>query len=700
MPTVVEVAPDSELLAQVRGLWRTNSDTLGFFPDGAFDEHARDRCILAAIDDDGSFLGYTLFRTTHRRQAAIVHLCIDNAARKKGVARYLFEALKVRVSGCNDVILRCRRDFEASQLWPRLGFVAVKENVGRGKDAKVVTTWRYELSQLPLLAAIDRRSSNNVIQLVIDANIFFDLDEEAPGREESNALQADWIGEFIELCLTEEIYNEINRREDPSQRKRQRERAERFRILSSDKQREAQVVTELQSQYPGWISASAQSDMRQLARTIASGVNYFITRDTLVRDQADVLYERYGLVVVSPFELVLRFDELRREDEYRPRRFISSGLRTVKPRGPDDLEQIADLIHVGQPAPQPRGRTLARLRDIVAAPERFELTCIRGNDEALIAAYAVERPTPNVLLVPLFAVAGSELGRTAARHFAEKIASLAALERRTLVKVMEEAGGTRIEEALLDAGFSKEGALWIKIALSIVAPVAEILDELGKIVGRHPEAISLATRVAEYLRAAAGASAVEPAVWARVERSIWPAKIVGAGLPCFIIPIQARWAKDLFDLELADRTLFGADPQLMMNSENAYYRASRPLLTVPARVLWYVSKNSSYPGSMAIRACSYIDEVLVARPKDAFRRFRRLGVYSWRDVFKVAENDLEKEIMAFRFSKTELFRQPVPWKQLQDVLLKYGGKNSQLQSPTSVSESCFLEFYHLGMLKA
>ncbi len=182
-----------------------------------------------------------------------------------------------------------------------------------------------------------------------------------------------------------------------------------------------------------------------------------------------------------------------------------------------------------------------------------------------------------------------------------------------------------------------------------------------------------------------------------MERALWPAKILDTGLPCFIVPIQPYWAQNLFDVSLAERTLFGADPQLAMNSENAYYRAAKPaVVRAPGRVLWYVSRDPAYQGSMALRACSYLDDVLVARPKDAYRRFQRLGVYSWRDVFDIAEKDLNKDVMAFRFTKTELLRRPVPWKRLQEVLRRHG-KGSQIQSPVKITEACFLELYQLGM---
>jgi hypothetical protein len=699
MATVVEVAPHSKLLEDVQVLWRTQSGTLGFLPEGAFEEHAREGCILAAIDGNGSLIGYVLFRTTHRRQAAIAHLCVDNMARKQGIARLLFEGVKERVFACDDIIVRCRRDFEANQLWPHLNFIAVGEESGRGKKPAILTIWRYELNKLPLLAVIGFRGKRDAMSVAIDANIFFDLDENAPGREESKALQADWLGEFIELCLTDEIYNEINRNEDPAQRRRQRARVERFPVLVSDKRREEQLLAELRILFPNWTSESARSDMNQLAKVVAADSTYFATRDQLVREQADVLYDRYGLVVVSPYEIVLRFDELRREKEYRPQRFVALGLTQSKPRGDDDLEGIVDLIHVGQPSQEPRKRTLSRLRDVLADTARYELTCIKGRNGMLVAAYAIERPSASMLRLPLFAVADSDLGKTAARHFAEKISTLAAVERRTIVQVEAAAGGPRIEEALHDAGFFKEGNLWIKVAVPLVASAGEIAAEIVQIGSQCIEAIDLTTRVTKHLHDLEKALTASPDAWFRLERLLWPAKILSTGLRCFIVPIRPHWAEHLFDTELAKGTLFGAHPLLAMNSENAYYSAAiSAKLTAPARVLWYVSGgDKAYHGTMAVRACSYIDEVIITGPKEAFRRFRRLGVYAWRDVFDTAGNKLENNVLAFRFSKTELFRRPVPLDRLREVLSHSHGKVHPLIAPFEISETCFIRLYKAGM---
>jgi hypothetical protein len=84
----------------------------------------------------------------------------------------------------------------------------------------------------------------------------------------------------------------------------------------------------------------------------------------------------------------------------------------------------------------------------------------------------------------------------------------------------------------------------------------------------------------------------------------------------------------------------------------------------------------------------------VDKPKALFRRFKRLGVYEWSDVFKTAGNDLDTNVMAIRFHDTELLR-PVKWNVFQEVL-KANNVRTNLESPISISSKVFEEIYALA----
>jgi hypothetical protein len=320
--------------------------------------------------------------------------------------------------------------------------------------------------------------------------------------------------------------------------------------------------------------------------------------------------------------------------------------------------------------------------------------CIE-KDGQLIATYIVDRASPDRLAVPFFAVASSTLGRTAARHYGEAIVGVAAAEGRNLVHVGDV--DPRVAEALAELGFSKEAGGWMKLALPVTMAPEEAAIEVERVGNGAPPAAELARRVADELRTMGSRPGLVRARALAVERALWPAKLTSTGLACYLVPIQPRWAKELFDHELAEGTLFGANPRLALSPENVYYRAPGPsVLTAPARVLWYVSNDPRYPQSKAIRASSYIDEIVVGRPKDVFGRFKRLGVYEWSDIYALAKHDVARDVMAFKFSKTELFSKPIPWDAVQDTLRAHTGKGSPLQSPITISEECFFDIYARG----
>lgn len=72
---VTDIDDKSPHLEAVKTLWRANSATLGFLPEGAFVDYASQRHILVALDSSGVCVGYLLYRVT-KGKATIAHLCV------------------------------------------------------------------------------------------------------------------------------------------------------------------------------------------------------------------------------------------------------------------------------------------------------------------------------------------------------------------------------------------------------------------------------------------------------------------------------------------------------------------------------------------------------------------------------------------------------------------------------------------------
>lgn len=167
-------------LPQVKALGRANASTLGFLPEGAFDDHAARRNILGAIDVSGRCVGYVLYRVS-RGKAVVVHLCVEASRRQGGIARAIIEELKKATADLKGISLKCRRDYSASEVWPRLGFVPVSEQLGRGKKPEELTTWWFDHGHPDMFTETEAESLKSKLCVVIDTNIFFDLNE--PSRD-------------------------------------------------------------------------------------------------------------------------------------------------------------------------------------------------------------------------------------------------------------------------------------------------------------------------------------------------------------------------------------------------------------------------------------------------------------------------------------------------------------------------------------
>lgn len=118
-------------------------------------------------------------------------------------------------------------------------------------------------------------------------------------------------------------------------------------------------------------------------------------------------------------------------------------------------------------------------------------------------------------------------------------------------------------------------------------------------------------------------------------------------------------------------------------------------LAAPGRILWYVSDDKRYQGAKHIRGCSFLDEVVVGCPKELFRRFDRLGIYTWKNLIELAKGKEDQRIMAIRYSDTQLMLNPIPWDGFQSVL-RAAGVRTQLRSPQLIPSKVFAKLYKQG----
>lgn len=664
-------------------LHRLNAKTLGFLPRGAFEEHARLRQIIVALDSDDNCLGYLLYRVA-RGRASIVHLCVADAARGKGVARLLVDRLKQETKLLEGIGLYCRRDYEATHLWSKLGFEAANAKTGRGKDLAELTFWWFSHGHEDLFSRVAEPDPIRQ-RVVIDANVFYDLHtRQTPESEDSKALLADWVQASIELVVTKELRNEIVNAANDELRRQNRAAATRYTTLSTDDALFQKLCTELRPRFPESVALRDEADLRQVAYAIAGGAPFLVTRDEVLVARCESLYQSHGLMVLHPAELINHLDSVEREGDYRPARIEGSRLKNSLLKAETLDTAVADF----KAAEEREGDFKKAMLHCLAQPKVMDVQVITDNSDAHVLLGVMDRQRSDTLTVPVLRHTRHPMAATMFRNFLRACLAAAASECRSIVTITETRLGDGDRNILKEFGFSSCGNVWAKIALQSVGN----LELIGKALAELSLDCNLEFAKQTALNAVNTAAELRDATaCAVIERQLWPAKVIESGVPTFIVSIKPKWAQHFFDAELGSQLLFGLREDLHLGVEGVYYRsAENDNLTVPGRVLWYVSKDTG-DGSMTIKACSQLEEVVVGKPKELFRRFQRLGVYEWRDVYEAAGKNVSTDIMAFRFRMTERFHKPIDTDTLETLSIR-----GPFMSPRKISDSQFASIYAKG----
>jgi hypothetical protein len=122
MITVVAIDAQSPHLETIKELGCANKATLGFLPDGAFDERAAAGHILPTLDG-ADCVGYVLYRIV-RDRVAVTDFCISHESQGRGIAclmlQHLFENQEAPRHN-SELPSRLRRQPALAPSWLSLG---------------------------------------------------------------------------------------------------------------------------------------------------------------------------------------------------------------------------------------------------------------------------------------------------------------------------------------------------------------------------------------------------------------------------------------------------------------------------------------------------------------------------------------------------------------------------------------------------
>ena len=691
---IKEVDIASEFLSEVTALATKNSATLGFLPEGAFNAYAQRGWILAAIAD-GDMAGYVIYRVSGMR-AVLVHLCIDEDSRGQGVAKQLFRGVASRTRDLHGILANTRRDFPAHTLWPRLGFTAIGERPGRGMNRSVLTRWWYEHPHPTLFSySASLVGHQSAIDVAIDLNVFYDLvmPSSREGADESRALQSDWLADEIQLCVTGELFNEINAMDSPQARQAQRTQAHEFKRISGTAEAFEKSYSLLSSIIGEGKSDRQASDFRHLAHAAAADVEIFVTSDAQILGLQKEIESIAGVTPMRPAELVVEIDQIRNIASYQPVRLRGSILqiRQVERQQRERLERTFINESLGENKTAFRRRLTAILPSHANVDSKVVLS-----DGEPIALFSLKRSNLKIMEVSCLRLLPGRLARTLAREIVNISIDSSIAENYPVTAVTDDWLEPFVEEALAEGGFVKTGGLWLKLNYSAIGTEDDVAEGLGHLLEQVRD-LGLETPGSQLIPIRNG-SRLTAAETVQVEKNLRPLKLTNSTLDTLVIPVMARWAQHLFDSALAEQTLFGARPELVLNWENAYYRSPRSLgdISAPFRILWYVSQDTHYIGTGQIRAYSVGSSVELLPAHLAYSRYKRLGVYDWEQVLRISRGDPDGLVMVIRFCDTEIFKNPIDRLRFSELLDSSDQKKPSLRGPQRISEAGFTVIFREG----
>jgi GNAT superfamily N-acetyltransferase len=647
--------------ARVLDLHRASKATLGLLPYPAFEEAGRLRRLVLGVID-GEVHGYVLYGTPRHHTLKLVHVCVSPDARNTGLAKAMVEFAIAANPDRSTVTAHCRSDYGIDGFWRSLDMTPSSERPGRARKGSTLTIWTRRVGPLDLLE--DALYASSLPLAVLDSNVVIDLyasqDLERQDRHESLGLAEDWVVGLLDLSFSPEVEVDINGLSPAGERKRiQNSLSELVPIRRSSEMRA--LADSLVVRMPLVLVASdtsLSSDAKHLADAILAGADYFVTRDDNLRVATQGwIQAEFGIEVVRPAELLQRLFPSAALTEFRSDLLESVGLSWRRISASDPTVEMAFLDYPGDEKAKFFRKAVQALLARPATSRLDMLIDERGRHWALLGTDF----SGDAMQVSIIRVGRGRLGSTIAFQLIRHIRALALAGAATSITVEEPSLAPMLRTAFEADGF--------------------VGDPLSARIAEHPEP-AVTTQLT---------SAEDVAVF---ERANWPQIVLGREVPLWLIPIQPTYARDLIGFN--DTLLLGRSKQALgLAREFVYFGAPKiKNWSLPARALWYVTKDDGAKDATAVRAVvahSRIVDCTIVGADEAVEQYRSFGVLKEREI---RARSLKTEVLVLRFEDTHVLEAPVG-RRTFDQLLRAHKVNPPLRTTRSAPPRLFDEVLRL-----
>lgn len=670
--------PGSRLYLAAQRLGDSQSRFLGLLPHAAWQEYATAGRVLCATETESAktqrLLGYVAFRLPGS-QIKIAHLVVSPDSRRNGVAAALIRELRCRYPDRRGIYARCRRDYPAHAVWPRLGFTALGNRPGRSTQGHLLTDWCLDFGHRDLLTW--EGAQRTTIPVVLDVNVFIALHGRNSDSQLTQVMSA--LEDRLELLVTPELNNEINRLEDGTERERLLQVAQQYPRLpvppTAVAEREAAILSGVAIKPK---RRQDVSDIRHIAYASAAGIDILVTEDRRARSRLrGAAAAHANITLTGVLNLVALLDEREGDPAYSPRALHETGFTLGEAKG--DGSELPSFISTASSERRPEfERTCNILASNRPASRRV---VIRDSEGSAVGLLGVS-DEGEALEARLLRTRSAPLRESVAAQLVGHLRVLAYETSREVIVVTDPHLDPVVRSALQEDGYHPSDSGHIAISFHGSLRTKELRSRLTSIAQRlttsQREAISPISDVAARRPSAVGAF--------QIEHQLRPLRLLDQPLETWLLPVKPAYAAELFGYP---RQLFDRPSGLGMSREHVFFRGQKSGEQSPARVLWYASAPVK-----SVFAISSLVGVSDLNPYQADRKFHRLGVYTLDRLKQTAERS--GHVRALRLADTEILQRPVPL-EIMKRLADESGQTLRLFSATRVSPKLFAKLMREAM---
>lgn len=670
---------------QVSSLADQNKKALGFTPSSAYEEMASKGQLWIAVNGSNELKGYLIFGGT-MPTLKVYQIYVCPSVEGRGVGKLLINGLKeyARVMHYHSISARVAADLPANNFWEAVGFPIYQQVKGGKTTKRIINIRGFSLENNDLLAGLTPEKSGvkpigPVLKrpvYAIDLNLLFAIYKAREGFEKViKIMQIGFQGGFS-ICVTPEFKKELERQADRFSDDPVMRLASVFPEVTTDAdiKKIAETLRGIVFPFRESTRKSAEndeSDLRHLAYCISAGIGGFITREKALLRTCNTIKDKYGVLILSPDELV--FDDGESLDIETPLNtdFTFSTCSVTEEirlflNGFNVPQVIADLINVDSPIKKASSVYEARLDGNLFGVYFFNKPT-KGTNNALAALYIDENCPQSVAAIDHFL-------ETALRYNSGFTYRL---------DLYIGKGQDITEVTLRKKGFFKIGDNFVKIITRQFLDAknwSRFAKDLKALCGfsiseklpSNKELINTGICIAD------SNNRVETFSWFDFESVIGPRFILNSERDCMLVPIQESYANGLIGNVKRQQSLLSSHDKALL-LEKAYFRSTlkASLFRKGGIVAFYVSGSKSIQEIIGFARITYSDVISI---DEATVKVDRQGVLSRDQLLEIA--DKNGKLHVFTFDNFLEFDRRLPFQQAKELKLI---SNANLVAPERIN---------------